>query len=99
VSELGRIELGPDDGQCAVVKLVGAIDLSVSQRLRGVLDSVTAPNVVVDMQETTFIDSVTIGALVAARKPDRTVTLYGASNEILATLERSGVTQLFTIRR
>jgi len=95
VNELGRIEPGPDDGQTAVVSLVGAIDLAVSQRLRTILAEITSPNVVVDMSETTFIDSITIGALVAARQGGRVLTLRGLNGAPLAALDRSGVTALF----
>ena len=95
MSELGRIELDADDGHTAVVALIGAIDLAVSQKLQRTLADLISPNVVIDMRETTFIDSITIGALVAARQSGRVLTLRGLHGAPLAALDRSGVTGLF----
>ena len=98
VNELGRIEMGPDDGQTAIVALVGAIDIDVSQKLRDVLDGISSPNVLVDMRETTFIDSVTIGTLVAARQKGRVLTLRGVNGNPLRVLEQTGVSDLFDLQ-
>jgi anti-anti-sigma factor len=98
VNELGRIEMGPDDGQTAIVVLVGAIDIDVSQKLRDVLDGISSPNVLVDMRETTFIDSVTIGTLVAARQKGRVLTLRGVNGNPLRVLEQTGVSDLFDLQ-
>jgi anti-anti-sigma factor len=90
--------MGPDDGQTAVVALIGAMDMDVSQQLRAVLDGITSPNVLVDMRETTFIDSVTIGTLVAARQNGRVLSLRGLNGAPLRALEQSGVTELFELQ-
>jgi anti-anti-sigma regulatory factor len=47
------------------------------------------------MKATTFIDSITIGALVAARQEGRVLTLRSLKGEPLKALERSGITGMF----
>jgi len=65
-----RIEVRKDSGQ-TVVEVGGELDVFTSARLRTVLfDPVLCdgPRVVVDLTEVTFMDSTSIGVLVAARR-------------------------------
>ena len=99
VDALGRIEMGPDDGQTAVVALVGAIDIDMSQQLQAALDGISSPTVLIDMRDTTFIDSVTIGTLVAAaRQEGRVLSLRGVNGRPLQVLEQTGLTDLFDLQ-
>ena len=95
VNPLGRIEVERDDGETAVVALIGVIDMDVSRELRAVLDGLVAQDVVIDMRTTEYIDSVTIGTLVAARQAGQALTLQGATGEPMRVLELSGVDGLF----
>ena len=97
-SVAGHIEVGPDDGGTVVVSLVGDIDLEVATELRLVLERIEAPTVVVDMNATTYIDSLTVGTLiVAARRDGTTMTIRGLTGAPLRVLQQAGVADLFDI--
>jgi anti-anti-sigma factor len=92
----GRVEVESDDGETAVLALIGEIDLAVCEELRRELAGLTSPRVVIDLGETIFIDSLTIGTLlVAARHEGRTLTLRDACGAPLKALELSGVLHVF----
>ena len=98
-SAAGHIETGPDDGGTVVVSLVGDIDLEVATDLRLVLERIEAPTVVVDMNATTYIDSLTVGTLiVAARRDGRAMTIRGLTGAPLRVLQQAGVADLFDIQ-
>ena len=59
------------DGGRTIIDVAGELDVFTSARLRAVLfDPVlcAGPSVVVDLEDVTFIDSTSIGVLVAARR-------------------------------
>lgn len=94
---------GPDGG--IVIRMTGEIDISVWPQLDEAFARVTAapPGAVrVDMSETNFIDSTTLGFLV---RMDRHVAdtghqlvLHAPNRTVLRALEVSGLDQLLTIR-
>ena len=91
-------------GDWAVVKLGGEVDLSWSQQARrAVLDALgTSQKVAVNLAAVSYIDSSGIAALVEgfqnARTKGQTFVLVDASPSVLAVLKLARLDKVFTIR-
>ena len=91
-------------GDWAVVKLGGEVDLSWSQQARrAVLDALgQSQKVAVNLAQVTYIDSSGIAALVEgfqnARGKGQTFVLLSASDAVLAVLRLARLDKVFTIR-
>jgi anti-sigma B factor antagonist len=91
-------------GDWAVVKLGGEVDLSWSQQARrAVLDALgTSQKVAVNLAAVSYIDSSGIAALVEgfqnARTKGQTFILVDASPSVLAVLKLARLDKVFTIR-
>lgn len=91
------------DGQ-ALVRPRGEIDLSTVEKFRDVLNELIIQghvNVLVDLDETRFIDSLGFGALVGARRKAHTfkgsLGIVCSTERILRLFEVSGLDRVFTI--
>lgn len=95
-----------EDG--VTVKVAGEIDVATSPALRQELHSALdagAPRVVIDLSETTFIDSSGLGVLVGALKRrreadgdgDQPLVLRGLQDPVRKVFEITGLSTLFTI--
>ena len=88
------------------MRLHGELDLATVNELTPVLNECiahpTCRRVVVDLSEVTFIDSVTIGALVRtynnAANAGRTLSVTGATGPVHRILELAGVLDVLTGR-
>jgi anti-sigma B factor antagonist len=81
------------DGDVPLLSLLGEFDLSNAVDLRDALDSVTdghGNTIIIDLTETTFLDSTALGALALASRED-TIRVRGATGEPRRVLELSGV--------
>lgn len=88
-----------------IVRMVGEIDISVWPQLEGAFARVTAgpPCAVrVDLSETNFIDSTTLGFLVRmdrhVAEAGHQLVLHAPNRTVLRALQVSGLDQLLTIR-
>ena len=91
------------DDAC-VISLTGEVDLYTAPEFKQqLLDAIGkgARNVVVDLSETTFIDSTTLGVLVGGVKRLRTnegqLSLVCADRNIVKIFEITGLDRVFTI--
>ena len=91
-------------GEHAVVTPVGEVDLSNVGRLRDVLNELylhTGTQVVVDLDQVTFIDSAGLGALIGARRRayavNGTFTLVCTQERILRVLAITRLDRVFEI--
>ena len=82
------------DGQVAVLRCAGRLNMVAAPRLRSAIDQSVEeglPRVVVDLTETTFVDSSGLGALVgglkAVRQAGGDLRLAGASDQVMAVLK------------
>jgi anti-sigma B factor antagonist len=89
------------DGDRAVVRVRGEIDVYSAPRLRVVLSELPAParyRVAVEMSGVTFMDSSGLGALVGAVKRARdghgALCIVGAHENILRTLRITGLSRV-----
>jgi anti-sigma B factor antagonist len=89
------------------LKVIGEIDVATSPALRRALHELVdqgAAEVVVDLSQTTFIDSSGLGVLVGAlrrlREADgpETIVLQGLQDPVRKVFEITGLTTVFTIR-
>jgi anti-anti-sigma factor len=93
-------------GEQITVRLRGELDLNTADDLTTVLDECiahpTCRRVVVDLSEVTFIDSVTIGALVRAynkaASAGHALSVIGATGSVHRILELAGVLDVLTGR-
>lgn len=93
------------DGGASVIALSGEVDLytapELKQELLGVIEA-GSTNVVVDLTETTFIDSTTLGVLVSGLKRVRPeggqVGLVIVDRNIRKIFEITGLDRVFPIR-
>lgn len=106
---VGRIETVRSPSDTVVVRLVGDHDLSTAPELRTVLRKAVAdgPEVVVDLSETTFLDSSILHALIEAdvalqstnggnEGSDRRIVLqFGGAAGIRHVFEVAGVLERF----
>ncbi len=87
-----------------VVAVRGEIDLFTAPELKSTLTDVIdagKTGVVVDLGETTFLDSTALGVLIGAvkrlRSRDGTLTIVNTDPNIAKTFEITGLDQIFTI--
>jgi anti-sigma B factor antagonist len=92
------------DGQTYVISLAGEVDLYTAPELKQQLLAVIeegAAEVVVDLSDTTFIDSTTLGVLVAAvkrlRASDGRLSLVCSDRNIAKVFEITGLDKVFEI--
>ena len=98
MSELSACtELRWDDG-VPVMTLIGEFDLSSKDELQRQFRALREANcrrVVLDLSQTRFLDSTTLGVLVRAHRDGLEITLRGATGVAWRALEVSGVGALF----
>ena len=92
------------DATTHVVELGGEVDLySAPELKKRVLDAIDSgkTKIVVDLSNTTFIDSTTLGVLVGARKrlraKDGTLAVVCPDPDKLALFEMTGLDRVFSI--
>jgi anti-sigma B factor antagonist len=95
----------PIDEQRHVLAVRGEIDLFTAPELKQVLaESIEAGRIriIVDLTETTFLDSTALGVLIGAvkrlRSRDGVLTIVNTDANIAKTFEITGLDQIFTIR-
>jgi len=92
------------DPTTQVVAVAGEVDLYSAPELKmQILNAIEAgkSNIVVDLAQTTFIDSTTLGVLVGARKrlreQDGALAVVCPDNDKLALFEMTGLDRVFEI--
>ncbi len=92
------------DGDRHVVAVRGEIDLFTAPELKQTLQEAIeggATRVVVDLSETTFLDSTALGVLIGAvkrlRSRDGSLVIVNTDANIAKTFEITGLDQIFTI--
>jgi anti-sigma B factor antagonist len=92
------------DGDRHVVAVRGEIDLFTAPELKQKLtDAIEADKtrIVVDLTETTFLDSTALGVLIGAvkrlRSRDGALVIVNVDQNIAKTFEITGLNQIFTI--
>src|SRR4051794_18559612 len=93
------------DEQRQVVAVRGEIDLFTAPELKAALTDAIEDGrtrVVVDLSDTTFLDSTALGVLIGAvkrlRSRDGRMTIVNVDPNIAKTFEITGLDQIFTIR-
>lgn len=86
----GYLEFAEEDG---VVVLVGEFDLDNAADISAFLATVN-DSVVLDMRNTTFLDSTALGAILQARRRGANVTVRDASRVVRRTLQIAGVAEI-----
>jgi anti-sigma B factor antagonist len=94
----------PIDAERHVLAVRGEIDLFTAPELKQVLaESIEAGRVriIVDLTETTFLDSTALGVLIGAvkrlRSRDGALAIVNIDENIAKTFEITGLVQIFTI--
>jgi anti-sigma B factor antagonist len=94
----------PIDDQRHVLAVRGEIDLFTAPELKQVLaESIEAGRIriIVDLTETTFLDSTALGVLIGAvkrlRSRDGALAIVNTDENIAKTFEITGLDQIFTI--
>jgi anti-sigma B factor antagonist len=94
----------PIDGERHVLAVRGEIDLFTAPELKQVLaESIEGGRIriVVDLTETTFLDSTALGVLIGAvkrlRSRDGALAIVNVDENIAKTFEITGLDQIFTI--
>lgn len=94
----------PIDGERHVLAVRGEIDLFTAPELKQVLaESIEAGRIriIVDLTETTFLDSTALGVLIGAvkrlRSRDGALAIVNIDENIAKTFEITGLDQIFTI--
>ena len=92
------------DEQRHVVAVTGEIDLFTAPELKAVLSEAVEAGrtrIVVDLTETTFLDSTALGVLIGAvkrlRSRDGVLTIVNTDANIAKTFEITGLDQIFAI--
>jgi anti-sigma B factor antagonist len=92
------------DGERHVLAVRGEIDLFTAPELKQVLaESIEAGRIriIVDLTDTTFLDSTALGVLIGAvkrlRSRDGALALVNVDENIAKTFEITGLDQIFTI--
>src|SRR3954454_16764273 len=95
----------PIDDMRHVVAVAAEIDLFTAPELKGALGAALEsgrPRIVVDLTETTLLDSTALGVLIGAvkrlRSRDGVLTIVNTDPNIAKTFEITGLDQIFTIR-
>ncbi len=95
----------PLDDTRQVVAVAGEIDLFTAPELKAALGEALESGrirIVVDLTETTFLDSTALGVLIGAvkrlRSRDGVLTIVNTDANIAKTFEITGLDQIFTIR-
>jgi anti-sigma B factor antagonist len=95
----------PLDDDRHVVAVAGEIDLFTAPELKATLAELAEAGrsrIVVDLTETTFLDSTALGVLIGAvkrlRSRDGVLTIVNVDQNIAKTFEITGLDQIFTIR-
>jgi anti-sigma B factor antagonist len=99
MEHIGRIEQ-PADGPCPILALVGEFDLSNAPELVERFDELAErghTRIVVDMSETSFIDSTVLGAFGLAYRRGLHLTIRGAADVVRRQLDASGLAAIFDI--
>ncbi|MEA2285995.1 MAG: anti-sigma factor antagonist [Solirubrobacteraceae bacterium] len=93
------------DEQRHVVAVSGEIDLFTAPELKSALGEALESGhtrIVVDLSNTTFLDSTALGVLIGAvkrlRSRDGVLTIVNTDPNIAKTFEITGLDQIFTIR-
>ena len=93
------------DDERHVVAVAGEIDLFTAPELKATLTDAIEDGktrIVVDLTETTFLDSTALGVLIGAikrlRSRDGRMTIVNTDQNIAKTFEITGLDQIFTIR-
>ena len=93
------------DHQRHVIAVAGEIDLFTAPELKSALAAAVEggrTRIVVDLTETSFLDSTALGVLIGAVKRLRTrdgvLTIVNTDRNIAKTFEITGLDQIFTIR-
>ena len=94
----------PIDSERHVLAVRGEIDLFTAPELKKTLQEAIengATRVVVDLSETTFLDSTALGVLIGAvkrlRSRDGSLVIVNTDTNIAKTFEITGLDQIFTI--
>lgn len=94
----------PIDGERHVLAVRGEIDLFTAPELKQVLaESIEAGRIriIVDLTDTTFLDSTALGVLIGAvkrlRSRDGALAIVNIDDNISKTFEITGLDQIFTI--
>jgi len=94
----------PIDGERHVLAVRGEIDLFTAPELKQVLaESIEAGRIriIVDLTDTTFLDSTALGVLIGAvkrlRSRDGALAIVNVDENISKTFEITGLDQIFTI--
>ncbi|WP_030169062.1 STAS domain-containing protein [Spirillospora albida] len=95
-----RVERG-----LTVVKISGEIDVFTSPRLReallGIIDDETAPHLVIDLGEVTFLDSTGLGVLVGIyhrlRARDGSMAFMGVNDRVRRVFHVTQLTKIFVL--
>ena len=92
------------DGDVTVIALAGEVDLYTAPEFKeALLEAIAdgARTIVVDLTDTTFIDSTTLGVLVGGlkrlRPEDRTLALVCSDQNITKIFEITGLDRVFPI--
>jgi anti-sigma B factor antagonist len=92
------------DGERLVVGVRGEIDLFTAPELKRVLTEAIESGrvrIVIDLTDTTFLDSTALGVLIGAvkrlRSRDGALALVNVDENIAKTFEITGLDQIFTI--
>ena len=95
----------PIDEQRQVIAVTGEIDLFTAPELKAALGETLESGrsrIVVDLSDTTFLDSTALGVLIGAvkrlRSRDGALTIVNTDQNIAKTFEITGLDQIFTIR-
>lgn len=93
------------DDERTVVAVSGEIDLFTAPELKAALSEAVEDGrsrIVVDLAQTTFLDSTALGVLIGAvkrlRSRDGVLTIVNTDPNIAKTFEITGLDQIFTIR-
>jgi anti-sigma B factor antagonist len=93
------------DEERHVVAVAGEIDLFTAPELKAALAAALEAGrtrIVVDLTETSFLDSTALGVLIGAvkrlRSRDGVLTIVNTDRNIAKTFEITGLDQIFTIR-
>jgi len=95
----------PIDDARQVVAVAGEIDLFTAPELKAALGEALESGrtrIVVDLTDTTFLDSTALGVLIGTvkrlRSRDGRLTIVNVDQNIAKTFEITGLDQIFTIR-